>query len=201
MSEQSPHSTENIDMDVMPEEDEAAISPEMADMIRQMAELEEESAKLKNDVLYAKAEVENVRRRMEQQLEDRSKYAMSNFAKDILSVADNLRRALDTIPAGKREEDTFVDNLAAGVEMTERELLTVFERYGIKQVPAMNERFDPHVHQAVMEIDNPNVPAGTVAMVMQTGYVIQDRLLRPAMVGVAKGGPKQAPVANNSPES
>ncbi len=199
MSEQTPPITSNqIDMDNMPEEEETelAISHEMADMIRQMAGIEEENAKLRNDALYAKAEVENIRRRMEQQIEERGKYAMSNFAKDILSVADNLRRALETVPADKRSEDTFLDTLAAGVELTERELLAIFERFGISQVPALNARFDPHVHQAMMEIDNPDVPSGTVTLVMQTGYVMHDRLLRPAMVGVSKGGPKPEAVEN-----
>ena len=199
MSEQTPPITSNqIDMDNMPEEEETelAISHEMADMIRQMAGIEEENAKLRNDALYAKAEVENIRRRMEQQIEERGKYAMSNFAKDILSVADNLRRALETVPADKRSEDTFLDTLAAGVELTERELLAIFERFGISQVPALNARFDPHVHQAMMEIDHPDVPSGTVTLVMQTGYVMHDRLLRPAMVGVSKGGPKPEAVEN-----
>lgn len=198
MSEQTPPIPNQIDMDNMPEEEETelAISHEMADMIRQMAGIEEENAKLRNDALYAKAEVENIRRRMEQQIEERGKYAMSNFAKDILSVADNLHRALETVPADKRSEDPFLDTLAAGVELTERELLSIFERYGISQVPALNARFDPHVHQAMMEIDNPDVPSGTVTLVMQTGYVMHDRLLRPAMVGVSKGGPKPEAVEN-----
>ena len=200
MSEQTPPPSPSIDMDVMPENEEAGespVTPEMADMISRVAALEEENAQLKNDVLYARADVENLRRRMEQQLEERGKYAVGNFAKDMLSVADNLQRALENVPADKRGEDAFLDNLAKGVEMTERELMTVFGRYGIVQVAAMNERFDPHVHQAVMEVPNPDVPSGTITMVMQTGYLIHDRLLRPAMVGVAKGGPKPEPAAKS----
>lgn len=193
MSEQTPPPSPSIDMDIVPENEEAGESPvtqEMADMASRIAALEEENAQLKNDVLYARADVENLRRRMEQQLTERGKYAIGNFAKDMLSVADNLQRALENVPTDKRDEDAFLDNLAKGVEMTERELMTAFGRYGIVQTSAMNERFDPHLHQAVMEVPNPEVPSGTITMVMQTGYLIHDRLLRPAMVGVAKGGPK-----------
>jgi molecular chaperone GrpE len=157
-----------------------------------VAALEAELAKVKNDVLYAKADTENVRRRLEQQAEDRGKYAVGNFAKDVLAVADNLRRALDALPAETRENNEGVNALAIGVEMTERELLTTFERYGIKPVNAQGERFDPNLHQAMMEIEDGNHPEGTVVLVMQAGYTIHDRLLRPALVGVSKGGPKPA---------
>ncbi len=158
-----------------------------------MAELEAEVAKLKNEVLYAKAETENVRRRLEQQAEDRAKYAISNLAKDVLSVADNLRRALDAVPPTAREGNDIANTLTVGVEMTERELLNTFERYGIRLVPAQGVRFDPNVHQAMMEVEDTTQPEGTVVMVMQQGYVIHDRLLRPALVGVSKGGPKLPP--------
>ena len=115
---------------------------------------------------------------------------MVNFAKDVLSVADNLRRALDAIPAEAKENSDLAKTLTVGVEMTERELLGTFERYGIKPVAAQGERFDANFHQAMMEMEDSTVPAGTVVLVMQTGYKIHDRLLRPAMVGVSKGGPK-----------
>ncbi|BAE53300.1 nucleotide exchange factor GrpE [Paramagnetospirillum magneticum] len=153
-------------------------------------ELEAEIAKLKNDVLYAKAETENTRRRLEQQAEDRGRYAISNIAKDVLSVADNLRRALDSVPASAREGNESLTALTTGVEMTERELLATFERYGIKLVAAQGERFDPNLHQAMMEMEDPSQIEGTVVLVMQAGYTLHDRLLRPALVGVAKGGPK-----------
>lgn len=158
-----------------------------------IAELEAEVAKLKNDVLYAKAETENVRRRLEQQAEDRAKYAISNIAKDVLSVADNLRRALDAVPPTAREGNDIANTLTVGVEMTERELLATFERYGIRPVPAQGARFDPNLHQAMMEMEDTTQPEGTVVMVMQQGYLIHDRLLRPALVGVSKGGPKAQP--------
>ena len=160
------------------------------DYAARIQELEAELTKTKNDVLYAKAEVENVRRRLEAQAEDRGKYAVVNFAKDVLSVADNLRRALDAIPAEAKENSDLAKTLTVGVEMTERELLGTFERYGIKPVAAQGERFDANFHQAMMEMEDTTVPAGTVVLVMQTGYKIHDRLLRPALVGVSKGGPK-----------
>lgn len=158
-----------------------------------IAELEAEVAKLKNEVLYAKAETENVRRRLEQQAEDRAKYSISAIAKDVLSVADNLRRALDSVPPAAREGNDMANTLTVGVEMTERELLATFERYGIRAVPAHGTRFDPNLHQAMMEVEDTTQPEGTVVMVMQQGYQIHDRLLRPALVGVSKGGPKTPP--------
>ncbi|MBC7952433.1 MAG: nucleotide exchange factor GrpE [Rhodospirillaceae bacterium] len=158
-----------------------------------VAELEAEVAKLKNEVLYAKAETENVRRRLEQQAEDRGKYAVSNIAKDVLSVADNLRRALDSVPPAAREGNDIANTLTVGVELTERELLNTFERYGIRLIEAHGTRFDPNVHQAMMEMEDTTQPEGTVVLVMQSGYMIHDRLLRPALVGISKGGPKVAP--------
>ena len=161
-----------------------------ADAQARVQELEAELAKTRNDVLYAKAEVENVRRRLETQAEERGKYAVVNFAKDVLSVADNLRRALDAVPAEVKETSELAKTLGVGVEMTERELLVTLERYGIKPIVALGERFDANFHQAMMEMEDTTVPAGTVVLVMQTGYKIHDRLLRPSLVGVSKGGPK-----------
>ena len=160
------------------------------DYAARIQELEAELAKTKNDVLYAKAEVENVRRRLETQAEERGKYAVTNFAKDVLSVADNLRRALDAVPADAKDNSELAKTLTVGVEMTERDLLATLERYGITPVAAQGQRFDANFHQAMMEMEDTTVPAGTVVLVMQTGYKLHDRLLRPAMVGVSKGGPK-----------
>ena len=165
---------------------EVAVSP-------REAELEAEVAKLKDQLLRAVAETENVRRRLEQQAEDRAKYAVGNFAKDILQVADNLRRALESIPAEARENDAMAHKLAEGVELTERSFLATLERYGIKRIESLGQRFDPHRHQAMMEVEDPSTPTGTVVFEMQAGYTIHDRLLREAMVGVAKGGPKAQP--------
>lgn len=178
---------ETPEVTALPEE----IAIPQVDAQARIQELEAELAKTRNDVLYAKAEVENVRRRLETQAEERGKYAVVNFAKDVLSVADNLRRALDAVPAEVKETSELAKTLGVGVEMTERELLGTLERYGIKPVPAHGERFDANFHQAMMEMEDTTVPAGTVVLVMQTGYKIHDRLLRPALVGVSKGGPKQ----------
>ncbi len=158
-----------------------------------VAALEAEIAKLKNDVLYAKAETENVRRRLEQQAEDRGRYAVGQFAKDVLSVADNLRRALDAAPPAAREGNDIANTLTVGVEMTERDLLATMERYGIQPVPAQGQRFDPNLHQAMMEVEDTTQPEGTVVLVMQQGYQIHGRLLRPALVGVSRGGAKVPP--------
>lgn len=158
-----------------------------------IAELEAEVAKLKSEVLYARADTENVRRRLEQQAEDRGKFAVANFAKDVLSVADNLRRALDAVPPAAREGNDIANTLTVGVEMTEREMLSTLERYGIRQIQAMGERFDPNLHQAMMEMEDTTRPEGTVVMVMQQGYQLHERLLRPSLVAVAKGGPKTPP--------
>ena len=156
-------------------------------------ELEAEVLKLKDQLLRAVAETENVRRRLEQQAEDRGKYAVGNFAKDILQVADNLHRALESIPVEARANDPMAHKLTEGVELTERTFLSTLERYGIKRIVSLGQRFDPHQHQAMMEIEDPTKPAGTVVLEMQAGYVIHDRLLREAMVGVSKGGPKPQP--------
>ena len=166
----------------------AAAVPEEA--VDRFAGLEADLVKMKNDLLYAKAETENVRRRLEQQAEDRGKYAVTQFAKDVLTVADNLRRALDAVPPTAREGNEIANTLTVGVEMTERDLLATLERYGIRPVEAMGCRFDPNFHQAMMQVEDTTQPEGTVVMVMQPGYTIQDRLLRPALVGVSRGGPK-----------
>lgn len=170
-----------------------AAAAEAAPGTDRVAELEAEIAKLRNEVLYAKAETENVRRRLEQQAEDRGKFAVGQIAKDVLGVADNLRRALDAIPTEGREGNEIANTLVVGVEMTERELMNTFERYGIKLVPAQGARFDPNFHQAMMEMEDTTQPEGTVVLVMQQGYTLHDRLLRPALVGVSKGGPKVPP--------
>jgi molecular chaperone GrpE len=152
-------------------------------------ELEAELAEYKDRLLRALAETENVRRRAQREREDASKYAIAGFAKDLLSAADNLRRALESLPESEaRDERTR--SLLAGVAATERELLGVFERHGIKRIDPKGEAFDHNLHQAIFETERPDQPSGSVVEVLQPGYVLHDRLLRPAMVGVAKGGPK-----------
>lgn len=183
--------TQEIETETPAQASEAQAPEISAD--ERIAQLEAEVAKLKSEVLYARADTENVRRRLEQQAEDRGKYAVGNFAKDVLDVADNLRRALDAIPATAREGNETANTLIVGVEMTERTLLSTMERYGIRPIAAQGARFDPNFHQAMMEMEDATQPEGTVVLVMQQGYTIHDRLLRPSLVGVSKGGPKQAP--------
>lgn len=167
-------------------EENIAVPPEA-----RAAALEAELAEHKDRLLRALAETENTRRRAQREREDAAKYAIAGFAKDLLSAADNLRRALDSLPEAEvRDERTR--SLLEGVAATERELLSVFERHGIRRIDPRGERFDHNFHQAVFEAERPDQPSGTVAEVLQPGYVLHDRLLRPAMVGVAKGGPKPA---------
>jgi len=149
------------------------------------AKLREELEAAKQDVLYAKAETQNVRRRMEKDIADARAYAATGFARDILSVADNLARALETIPADLREDDKF-KNLVAGLEATGREIEKVFGNHGITRIAAMGLPLDPHQHQAMIEMPSADAEPGTVISELQAGYMIKDRLLRPAMVAVAK---------------
>jgi molecular chaperone GrpE len=160
-----------------------------------VAELEAELAEQKDRLLRALAETENVRRRAHREREDASKYAVAGFAKDLLSAADNLHRALDSLPEAEVKDDR-TRSLLAGVAATERELLSIFERHGIKRIDPKGERFDHNFHQAIFEAERPDQPSGTVVEVLQPGYVLHERLLRPAMVGVAKGGPKPAEPAD-----
>lgn len=139
----------------------------------------------KQDVLYARAETQNVRRRMEKDVQDARNYAATGFARDVLSVADNLARALDAIPAEQREDEKL-KGFIAGIEATQRELDKVFTHNGITRIAAKGMPLDPNQHQAMMEIPTDEVEPGTIVQEMQAGYMIKDRLLRPAMVGVAK---------------
>ncbi len=156
-----------------------------------VAALEAELADSKDRLLRALAETENVRRRLQRERDEAQKYAVGGFAKDLLSAVDNLRRALDAMPESEVTEPR-AQSLREGVAATERELLAAFERHGLKRVDPKGERFDHNFHQAIFEAERPDLPAGTVVEVLQPGYVLHDRLLRPAMVGVAKGGAKSA---------
>ncbi len=170
-----------------------ADAPEAADPV---SALESENAKLKDRLLRAVAEMENLRKRAERDVKDARQYAIANFARDMLTATDNLSRALMTMPQQARDEaeGTF-KSLIEGVEMTEREMIRLLEKNGIQKIDPKGEKFDPHFHQAMFEVPNPDAVEGTVTEVMQAGYVIGERVLRPAMVGVAKGGPKAAPAA------
>ena len=149
--------------------------------------LKEEAGKSKDQLLRTLAEMDNLRKRTEREKAEATLYAASNFAREILSVSDNMDRALATTEADHLKEATEpVKNLVAGVEMTRRELLNVFERHGIKRIDPMGEKFDPHFHQAMFEVPTNELPPGTVVQVMQAGFKIGERVLRPALVGVAK---------------
>jgi len=152
--------------------------------------LQGQIADLTDRLLRAHAEMDNIRKRAEREREDTAKYAISKFARDVVGVADNFERAVQAVPAGAADQDPALKGLVEGVTMTERELLNVFERHGIRRICPKGEAFNPHLHQAMMEMENPEVAPGTVLEVYQSGYVIEDRVLRPAMVVVAKGGPK-----------
>ncbi len=163
----------------------AASTPE-----ERLAAVEGELADSKDRLLRALAETENVRRRLQRERDDAQKYAVAGFAKDLLSVVDNLRRALDAMPEAE-VRDARTRSLRDGVAATERELSAAFERHGLQRIDPKGERFDHNFHQAIFEAERPDLPAGTIVEVLQPGYLIHDRLLRPAMVGVAKGGPAQ----------
>ncbi|MES2754697.1 MAG: nucleotide exchange factor GrpE [Pseudomonadota bacterium] len=164
-------------------EETAAEAPEVAEHDR-VAELEAELADAKSAVLYAQAETQNLRRRAEKEAQDARTYAATGFARDILSVADNLERALASIPAELRDDDKF-KSLVTGLEATGREVASVFQRHGITRIAAMGVPLDPNQHQAMLEVPSDAAP-GTIVQEMQAGYMIKDRLLRPALVGVAK---------------
>lgn len=166
-------------------EAEAVAEPDPIDVLRA------ENADLRDKYLRLAAEMDNLRRRTERDVKDAKSYSVASFARDMLAVSDNLRRALDAIPAEAREAaDTGLKALEEGVEMTERSMLAALERHGVRKLDPVGEKFDPNFHQAMFEVPNPDVANNTVVQVVQAGYVIGERVLRPAMVGVAKGGPK-----------
>ncbi|MGF9693585.1 MULTISPECIES: nucleotide exchange factor GrpE [unclassified Rhizobium] len=158
-----------------------------------------ENEQLRDRFLRLAAEMDNLRRRTDRDVKDAKSYAVTAFARDMLAVSDNLRRALDAIPAeAKASEDAGLKALIEGVDMTERAMLSALERHGVKKMDPEGQKFDPNFHQAMFEIPNPAVPNNTVVQVVQAGYVIGERVLRPAMVGVAKGGPKADAAASDN---
>jgi molecular chaperone GrpE len=161
-----------------------------------VAVLAREAAEYKDKLLRTLAEMENLRRRTEREIADTRHYGISAFARDILAVADNMERALQALDAELREKaDATTKALLDGVELTERELMKVLDKHGVKRFEPVGERFDPNLHQAMFEVPDPSVPSGQVVQVMQPGYMIAGRILRPALVGVSKGGPKPGPAA------
>jgi molecular chaperone GrpE len=149
-----------------------------------------ENADMRDRMLRTMADMENLRRRTEREKTDTARYAISNFARDVLTVGDNLRRTVEHVPPEAAAQDPALKSFLDGVEITERELLNVLERHGVTRIDPLGARFDPNCHQAMYEVPDPSVPEGTVVDVMQAGYVIGDRCLRPALVAVSKGGAK-----------
>jgi molecular chaperone GrpE len=160
--------------------------------------LAKELAEARDRTLRTLAEMENLRKRTAKEVSDARTYAITGFARDVLDIADNLQRALDAVPAETRElADPMLKTLIEGVELTERSLLNALEKNGVKKFDPTGEKFNPNFQQAMYEVPDPSVPAGTVVQVVQAGYTIGDRVLRPALVGVSKGGAKAAPAEQN----
>jgi molecular chaperone GrpE len=195
-----------------PAEDDAAAQPANEAGATQAPELVpaeqvtaalDAAAEFKDKLLRTLAEMENLRKRTDREVADARLYGNASFARDVLAVADNMQRAFDAMGSELREQsDPKVKALVEGVELTERELLKVLEKHGVKKFSPAGEKFDPNFHQAMYEIENPQLPPGHVAQVIQAGYMLGERVLRPAMVAVVKAAPKPAPVsANNNPQS
>jgi molecular chaperone GrpE len=171
--------------------EDAAAAPQAAEPQADQAAI---AADLKDRLLRTLAEMENLRKRTEREVADARLYGVTSFGRDLLGVADNMRRALDAVsPELRASAEAGVKALIDGVELTERELIKVLEKNGVRQFSPRGEKFDPNVHQAMFEVPNPSVPAGSVVEVVQPGYMLGERMLRPALVGVSKGGPKAAP--------
>ena len=176
-----------------PETSAAATGAAAAGDPKPSTSLDRELAEMKDRLLRTLAEMENLRKRTEREVTDARLYGVASFARDVLGVADNIRRALEAVPAEALANAQAMKVLVDGVELTERELLKALEKNGVRQFTPQGEKFDPNVHQAMFEVPDPSVPAGSIVQVMQPGYMIGERVLRPALVSVAKGGPKTAP--------
>jgi molecular chaperone GrpE len=169
-------------------------APDERDAFAVVEALNAENTQLKDRVLRTLAEMENLRRRTEREVADAKTYGVTSFARDMLSVVDNLARALEHLPAEARANaDPHLQSMIEGVELTARDLEAVLGRHGVKKLDPQGQKFDPNFHQAIFEAPDETAPAGAVSQVVQSGWTIGDRVLRPAMVGVSKGGPKAAP--------
>lgn len=177
---------ERESMQTSGEEKDQAVSPTEEEVSSEQT-LQKEYTQLKEDLLRAMAEAENIRKRTQKEKIDALKYAISSFGKDLVNVAENLRRAIENIPPSSAEGvPDSVKAFIEGVRLTEKELLSVFEKNGIKQILPLGEKFDHNCHQAMFEVEDDSKPAGTVIQVMEGGYMLHDRLLKPAFVGVSK---------------
>jgi molecular chaperone GrpE len=189
--------TDNNGPETPPSADQATAANSNEPEADPLAQLTKEAAELKDRWLRALAETENLRRRAERDVADARAYGNAGFARDMLGVADNIRRALEAVGADSRASaEGGLKSLIEGVELTERELLKALQKNGVKQFDPQGQKFDPNLHQAMYEVPDASVPAGTVVQVIQSGFMIADRvLLRPALVAVAKGGAKPGPAA------
>jgi molecular chaperone GrpE len=160
--------------------------PTLEEALQQIEVLNKDAAEAKDKMLRALADADNTRRRAERDRADTSKFAVTGFARDMLTVSDNLRRALNAIPEGQRKDNEQLNTIYEGVEATERELLRVFEKNNIVKIEPLGQKFDPNLHEVIFEIPSADKEAGTVLQVVEPGYMIHERLLRPARVGVAK---------------
>lgn len=176
--------------------DDLDIQTQQGELERRLEQLQAENAELQDKHLRAIAEAQNMRRRAQQDVEKERKFGIERFARDVLSVADNLGRALSALPGDLETLDPALRNIVAGVQATERELQTVLERHGVTRIAALGKPFNADLHQAMMEIEDPSVPSGTVVQELIPGYLIAGRLLRAAMVGVSKGGPARTSAAD-----
>ena len=176
-------------------------SDPVAFLSAELDKMEAEKNEANDKALRLVAEMDNLRKRTARDVHDARTFSIAGFARDMLEVSDNLRRALAAVPDGAAEGDPGLKALVEGVEMTERAMLNALEKHGVKKISPKGEKFDPNLHQAMFEVPNPEVPNNTVLEVVQEGFVIGERCLRPAMVGVAKGGPKEAPKPEGNAEA
>lgn len=181
-SEDDENTTESIAENTENEEEE------VIDFSQEIEKLKAENLSLKNEFLRAYADAENTKKRCAQEIEKNTKYAISSFAKDLLTVADNLHRAIEALPEAEKAKCEEAKNLLKGVELTEAELMKVFKKFGIKKVESLGKVFDPNYQRVIQEVEDKEKPAGTIIAELQTGYMINDRILREAMVVVTKGG-------------
>lgn len=181
-SEDDENTTEGIAENTENEEEE------VIDFSQEIEKLKAENLSLKNEFLRAYADAENTKKRCAQEIEKNTKYAISSFAKDLLTVADNLHRAIEALPEAEKAKCEEAKNLLKGVELTEAELMKVFKKFGIQKVESLGKVFDPNYQRVIQEVEDKEKPAGTIIAELQTGYMINDRILREAMVVVTKGG-------------
>lgn len=175
------------------------LAAEKAALAKQVADLERERAELRDAALRVRADMENLRKRSEREKIEIGKYAISDFAREVLGIGDNIRRAIEHVPAGEAERDGTLKSVLEGMQLLEREIDQSLERHGVVRLSPEGQRFDPHQHQAMMEQENPDVPSGTVVQVLQIGYMIGERVLRPAFVVVSRGGAKIPKPAATAP--